>query len=285
MKQKYTTHDTIYEGWLFAHNGTHCIVLSPLTIHRALGQEPGPLGPDKENRSRALEANAGGGGGGGFGTVKRSNSITFPDRADGAEVRPYPGLVDGLDSLIVNEEETGDDLDTIVSVGCGARYTLALSRKKRVYAWGQVSPGGEMTSGANASVADTSGGIDSSSGSVGNESCSKNDFLCRPHELVPAELLRRAEAQDTKAHDNGDGCCCGRADGRGAYTRAEVLRAEGEDGRRENDVTTGEPRRWTVSAAGCGPWYVVLGLQEIGGCREAPPDTLLAGSVIEKSTV
>ena len=48
-------------------------------------------------------------------------------------MRPYPEPVEGVENLLLED-------DRIISVACGARYTLALSLKKRAFVWGQVAP-------------------------------------------------------------------------------------------------------------------------------------------------
>lgn len=153
------------------------------------------------------------------------------DKGEDAEVRPYPGLVDGLEPLLQAD-------DQIMTVGCGARYTLALSRAKRAYAWGQVSP---RNGGAQQRNGDCNSCQSNSVGGCGVMSTSGS--FSRPRELDTAELMcfHAAGCSGERCVDfgrNGDGDA--------------VVNANGEDGK----------YRWRVAAAGCGPWYVVLGLEE-----------------------
>lgn len=188
---------------------------------------------------REREAQDCGGTGAGGETRKRKLKNTVPIEGEGAEVRPYPGLVDGLESLLSED-------DRITSVSCGARYTLALSRKKRAFVWGQLTP-----------CSDGDGGGDGDRHCNGSSGSGPTAFA-RPRQLHPADLLRAAREAESCEKDR---CCCNCSpsgedagppvDGRGEERRRGV---EGEDS-----------PRWSISAAGCGPWYVVLGLQEERG--------------------
>lgn len=158
------------------------------------------------------------------------------------EVRPLPGLVDGLDAAL------SDDDDQLVSVSCGARYTLALSRKKRALVWGQVAPPKDYSGGG--------GGAAGRKGSPGGSSGTKESFST-PRELKPEELLRAAAAAPA---DPANGCETAR------HCRGESARGDAFPGTAATAVAgdggEGEGGRWKISTAGCGPWYVVFGLEE-----------------------
>lgn len=154
---------------------------------------------------------------------------TASNSDEGAEVRPYPGLVDGIDDLLSEGDE-------IVSVGCGARYTLALTQKRRAFVWGQVAPS-----------ADGGGG-----GSFRRRSSNdtpRASFAC-PRELTPAGLFRATAAAAT----TGGGDTNQRSRSRDGGESSEQPAPEG-------NASGSEETRWKVTAAGCGPWYVVLGLE------------------------
>lgn len=179
------------------------------------------------------------------------------------EVRPYPGLVDGLDDLLADD---GDD--QLVSVSCGARYTLAVSRKKRAFVWGQVAPAKDHQSlesgdGTGSGSHHTAKGGKGTACEGDRSPLRKVPFFC-PRELRPGELLRdnaaAAAAAPRESPGGGERCrCCPSAGGSAAVERRsgipqEQLPAE--------DVVALDDSEWRVSAVGCGPWYVVLGLEE-----------------------
>ncbi|CAM9510251.1 unnamed protein product [Ectocarpus sp. 4 AP-2014] len=161
--------------------------------------------------------------------------------AEEGEVRPYPGLVDGMDDILA------DDDDQLVSVSCGARYTLTTSSKGRAFVWGQVAPslqhysrrgGGEQKGGDGSSVRGTDTG-DGKGPPLGSFSV--------PREMNPAELLQDAAPPNSQMDEGGEGrCCCEVGSPKG-------VRAGADD---KGDS------RWKVSTVGCGPWFVVFGLQE-----------------------
>lgn len=195
------------------------------------------LNPVGQNM-RGCEAQDGDDAGAGGERRKRKLEKTEGE-GEGAEVRPYPGLVDGLESLL-------SDDDRITSVSCGARYTLALSLKKRAYVWGQVAP---------FSDGDGGGGSDRRCNDSGG---SGPTAFARPRQLHPAELLRAAREAESCEKER---CCCN-------YSRSgEDAGPPGDGGREERrrGVEGEDSSRWSVSTAGCGPWYVILGLQEESG--------------------
>ncbi|CAN0565313.1 unnamed protein product [Ectocarpus sp. 12 AP-2014] len=68
-----------------------------------------------------------------------------------------------------------------------------------------------------------------------------------PREMNPAELLQDAAPPNSQMDEGGEGrCCCDVGSPKG-------VRAGADD--------KGDPR-WKVSTVGCGPWFVVFGLQE-----------------------
>lgn len=165
--------------------------------------------------------------------------------ADEGEVRPYPGLVDGMDDILA------DDDDELVSVSCGARYTLATSRKSRAFVWGQVAPPlqhyGGRDSGGGGGVKQKGGDGHSVRGTGTDDG--KGPPLgpfSAPREMKPAELLRDA-APSKSLDERGEGPCC-----------CEVSSSKGVRGGADDEGDS----RWKVSAVGCGPWFVVFGLQE-----------------------
>lgn len=194
------------------------------------------LGPVGQN-VRGCEAQDGDDAGAGGERRKRKLGKTVVTEGEGAEVRPYPGLVDGLESLLSED-------DRITSLSCGARYTLALSLKKRAYVWGQVAP---------YSDGDGGGGSDRRcNGSGGSDPTA----FARPRQLHPAELLRAAREAESCEKER---CCCCNYSRPGEDAGVPV---DGGDEERRRGVEGEDPSRWSVSAAGCGPWYVILGLQE-----------------------
>lgn len=149
-------------------------------------------------------------------------------------MRPYPGPVEGVENLLLED-------DRIVSVACGARYTLALSLNKRAFVWGQVAPaadGGAAGSGPRCSR-------------LANSNSPSNSF-CHPRELRPSELLHAAATARSTGGSEATRCC-GSNDGKGD---GDTLAAQVERG--------GDESRWRVSAVGCGPWYIVFGVEKEG---------------------
>lgn len=169
-------------------------------------------------------------------------------------MRPLPGLVDGLDAVLA------DDDDQLVSVSCGARYTLALSKRKRALVWGQVAPPKDYSGGGAGRKKGDSGGSGGGGGGGGTK-----DSFTTPRELKPEELLRATAAGAAATGEPANGgemdrhCGC-ESVRNGATAAAGVGKHDG-----------GEGRRWEISTAGCGPWYVVLGLEERGQGRRAEP--------------
>lgn len=149
--------------------------------------------------------------GNGGGNVVRRPSAKRATHED-AEVRPYPGLVDGVDSILSEDDE-------VVSVGCGSRYTLVISRNKKAVVWGQIAPSPRGNLGINHHILQA--------------------MYRRPRELKPAQLLRST-----------DDCCGGHKSEGCETTEAICGRGFGSKG-----------LNWRLSSAGCGPWYVVLGLE------------------------
>lgn len=204
-----------------AHHPPSC----PSAERSALGPSPGEVSVGGNPGSGDAQASDG------VSTGKRKAASAAEDSA---EVRPYPGLVDGLDDLM-------SDDDHIASVACGARYTLALSEKKRAFVWGQVAPS-----------ADGGGGGTGYRSNRGIDTNVPSSFS-RPRELIPAELLRAAAAAESTGSDHTVQCCCSR----GGEDNDGVSQGGGTD-------VVIEESRWRVSTVGCGPWYVVLGLEEEG---------------------
>lgn len=180
--------------------------------------------------------------------------------SDGAEVRPSPGLVGGLEELLVPTDDGADD-DQIMSVACGSRYTLALSRAKKAYVWGQVSPscdsGIENRSGECRDSSDNNNGSITmeqiSGGDYGNV-LTKTSFSC-PKELDLDELMRWQEAAP-----GGRGCPENEGRVKSTYGVGDQGDVSSDSSRADNRENM-EPR-WRVAAAGCGPWYIVLALEE-----------------------
>lgn len=158
---------------------------------------------------------------------KRPPSTFFEQ--EGAEVRPYPGLVGELESLL-------DEDDAVVSAGCGARYTVVLTRKQRAYVWGQISPCDRFDGDVRYST------------EQGAMASSKTSFS-RPCELEPMRLLRSDPLSKVAAAGSTSGC------GAGISSASHKTTSNWLD-------APGEQPRWSVSAVGCGPWYLVLGLEE-----------------------
>lgn len=150
-------------------------------------------------------------------------------------MQPYPGLVEGVENLLED--------DRIVSVACGARYTLALSSKKSAFVWGQVAPaadGGAAGFGPRCSR-------------LGNSNSPSYSF-CHPRELRPSELLHAAAAARSTGGSEA-------ARSRGTNHGKEVgstfaVRVE------RGGAVEYEESRWRVSAVGCGPWYIVFGVEQ-----------------------
>lgn len=172
-------------------------------------------------------------------------------------MRPYPGLVDGIDNLL------SDSDDQLVSVSCGARYTLAMTSSKRAFVWGQVAPSKDYSKGGNHFCGSNS----SSSGSrrPGDGKESSLAYFSSPRELKPNELLRAAVAADPLAMSTGGGgaggCRCGGV-GEGAASKNATAEVRGEAGVGKHD--DGSDSSWRVSAVGCGPWYIVFELKDSG---------------------
>lgn len=176
-------------------------------------------------------------------------------------MRPYPGLVDDLLS---------DDDDQLVSVVCGARYTLAMTSSKRAFVWGQVAPPNDYGGGGNGhSCGSTNTGCSSSSsrssGGKGHGKESSLAFFSSPRELKPADLLRAAKAADPSATSTGGGEMGWRGRGIGVCGRVVFNNTAGAGGGASvgKDDDDGDSR-WRISAVGCGPWYIVLGLEDSG---------------------
>lgn len=182
--------------------------------------------------------------------------------SDGAEVRPSPGLVGGLEELLVPTDD-GADNDQIISVGCGTRYTLAVSRAKRAYVWGQVSPSCDSGMQGRSGECGYSSGKTNGSATMGQISdgdvFTKKSFSC-PRELDLNELMRWREGAP-------GGRECPENEG-----RVKPGYCAGDEG----DVSSGSSRakgmkpRWRVAAAGCGPWYIVLALEEASATTALP---------------
>ncbi|CAM9264188.1 unnamed protein product, partial [Ectocarpus fasciculatus] len=160
--------------------------------------------------------------------------------AEEGEVRPYPGLVDGMDDILADYD------DQLVSVSCGARYTVATSRKSRAFVWGQVAPplqhyggrgGGRKQKGGDGRSVRGTGMGDGKGPPLGSFST--------PREIKPAELRDAAPSKSLSEGGDGRRCC--------EVGSEKGVRVGADD---EGDS------RWKVSAVGCGPWFVVFGLQE-----------------------
>lgn len=153
-------------------------------------------------------------------------------------MRPYPGPVEGVENLLLED-------DRIVSVACGARYTLALSFNKRAFVWGQVAPaadGGAAGSGPRCSR-------------LANSNSPSYSF-CHPRELRPSELLHAAAAARSTGGSEA-ARCCGTNDGK---EDGDTFAARVEGG----TPVEYDESRWRVSAVGCGPWYIVFGVEKEG---------------------
>ncbi|CAM9419318.1 unnamed protein product [Ectocarpus sp. 6 AP-2014] len=176
------------------------------------------------------------------GKRKLKSARSTPAEEEG-EVRPYPGLVDEMDDILA------DDDDQLVSVSCGARYTVATSTKGRAFVWGQVAPPLQHYGGRGGGGGKKKGGDGSSvrgTGTGDGEGPRLGPFSA-PREVKPAELLQDAAPPNSQMDEGGEGrCCC-------KVGSAQGLRAGADD---EGDS------RWRVSAVGCGPWFVVFGLKE-----------------------
>lgn len=204
---------------------------------------------------------------------KRKSGATQPTTAVGAqeseegEVRPYPGLVDGVDALLL--DGGGDDDDQLVSVSCGARYTLALSKKRRAFVWGQVEPPKDSGGcGRKKSGLCFGSSSNSSRGRGDGNAPALVGSYSSPRELRPEELLRDTKAAPASAKivggvdgDTGQSCCSREDAGRAALVDQDDTVVEGKaSARRHNEGDSGS--RWKISTAGCGPWYIVFGLEE-----------------------
>lgn len=254
----------------------------------ALGPSPSGNEPPRGTRAQAGGGDNDGGeevdrpsdvGGTSIGSTgcKRKAGASTPtaavaEESEEGEVRPYPGLVDGTDALLVDDD--GGDDDQLVSVSCGARYTLALSRKKRAFVWGQVAPPKDNSGGGGKKTGPFCGGSTSlKSRGTGDGNAPLLGSFSTPRELKPKELLRAAAAAAASAPpvEGVDGTgqhCCSRENASGAATFGDKA-ATGpgrEAGARKHGGSDGGSC-WRISAAGCGPWYVVLGLEETDGQR------------------
>lgn len=171
-------------------------------------------------------------------------------------MRPYPVLVDGVDDLL------SDDDDQLVSVSCGARYTLAMARSKRAFVWGQVAPLKEYSSGEGNEH--SYGSTNSSSRNRGaghGKGCSLGS-CSRPRELKPAGLIHAGRTADPSSTGGGKtGRCCGDV-GSAAVFDAATAWVGGGTGVVKHGYEGDS--RWRVSAVGCGPWYIVFGLEDGG---------------------
>lgn len=155
---------------------------------------------------------------------------------------------------------SGED-DQIVTVGCGARYTVALSRSKRAFVWGQVSPcsgGGEgrqtigLTSGCDTSATRNMSQVSTSSVS------------CHPRELDPTEILRLQTTGGVLLGEGctDSGCSGGGAGGAGGVDGGTTRSSSKSSSSRCSSASSDGDMFWTVSTVGCGPWYIVLGLEK-----------------------
>lgn len=235
------------------------------------------LGPSPSNElSRGSGAHPGGSGGGGrgeevdrpsdagadvFSGCKRKTAV----ESEEGEVRPYPGLVDGIDALL-------SDDDQLVSVACGARYTLALSGKKRAFVWGQVAPpAGNSGAGAGPQGKRTGPLCGSSLNKRGRGAGGGNAPLCgsfaTPRELRPEELLRAvavagAPARSAEGVDGTGRPCSNENTGVATFASKAEVAPRGQPVVQSDDDDHDSGSRWRISTAGCGPWYIVLGLEE-----------------------
>lgn len=192
------------------------------------------LGPSLGDEPACLKADDDGG-------MKRDSDSRGKGNAassteERAEVRPYPGPVEGVESLLLED-------DRIVSVNCGARYTLALSLNKRAFVWGQVAPSAD---GGAAGFGPRCSHLVSSN--------IPSDSFCHPREIRPSELWCAAAASRSKGESEGVSCW---GDGHGK-DGGGTLSVEGS-GTVESDES-----RWRVSSVGCGPWYIVFGIEKEG---------------------
>lgn len=209
-----------------------------------------------------------------------TTSTAAAEESEAGEVRPYPGLVDGIDALLL-DGDSGDD-DQLVSVSCGARYTLALSRKRRAFVWGQVAPptdnsgGGSGAGGKKTGPSCGSGKKSNINGGKGDGNAPLRGSCSTPRELRPEELLRAATTAAASAQivervgDAGrQRCSLENAGGATIADNAEAGTGGEASVWRHNGGDDGS--RWRISTAGCGPWYIVFGLEgkdrEIDGGR------------------
>ena len=205
---------------------------------------------------------------------KRKAGVPKPtavvEESEEGEVRPYPGLVDGIDALLLDGDGDGGGDDLLVSVSCGARYTLALSRKRRAFVWGQVAPPTDKTGGGGTQAGPFCGSskeVSSSKGTDGNAPL--HGSYSTPRELRIEELVRAATAAIGSAQTVGRVAgtgqqCCRLENARGATVvdNAETGAGGGGSVRRHDERDSSS--RWRISTAGCGPWYIVFGLEEKG---------------------
>lgn len=201
---------------------TSCVLASTRALGPSPGDEPARRKADESEGTTSDRTSSG----------KGNLTSSTEERA---EVRPHPGPVEGVEDLLLED-------DRIVSVACGARYTLALSLKNRAFVWGQVAPAAD---GGAAGFGPRCSRLAISS--------SPSYSFCRPRELRPSEFLRAA-AVARPAEGSGAVRCCGNdheQEGGGTFT------VEG-GGTGENES------RWRVSTVGCGPWYIVFGIEEEG---------------------
>ncbi|CAN0499090.1 unnamed protein product [Ectocarpus sp. 8 AP-2014] len=207
----------------------------------ALGPSPfvvgSPRRPQQDTTASATGDSAtinGSGASPASGKRKLETTSSTPAAEEG-EVRPYPGLVDEMDDILA------DDDDQLVSVSCGARYTVATSTRGRAFVWGQVAPPLQHD-GARGG-----GGKQKGGDGTGDGKRPRLGPFSAPKEMKPAELLQDAAPPNSQTDEGGEGRCC-----------CEVGAAKGL--RAGTDDEGGS--RWKVSAVGCGPWFVVFGLQE-----------------------
>lgn len=237
------------------------------TKHRALGPSPSRAQQSggTKNESASVSGKSAGNDSGGQRATAWTSSVAIAAAAaaeEEGEVRPYPGVVDGLDDLLA------DDDDQLVSIFCGARYTLAVSRKKRPFVWGQVAPAKDVQPGGGGEYDDGGGSLPRTADSGKGTARRGDDRVpsSSPIELRPGDLLRGAGASARAAAGGsreiaggGERCmCCGVAGGSAAVeSNGGVLEKSAAA-----DMAAFADSDWRVSTVGCGPWYVVLCLEE-----------------------
>lgn len=155
---------------------------------------------------------------------------------DSAEVQPYPKLVDGLDDLVCDADGSEDEM---VSVACGARYTLTLSRRRRAFVWGQIAPSADGGGGGARKVRSSRGSRLSS------------PTEARLRELKPAVLVREAVTGGRQSGIETEQY-------RGNRKNHASVERKRDGGEFNEEAAT----RLKITAVGCGPWYIVLGLEE-----------------------